>query len=128
MLVVQDPPANAGDTVSISGSGRSPGARNGNLLQYSFWDNFMGRGARLLPRGHKESDTTEQLSRLESMPLPLSDLVAAPHLSLVCLLVSGIGWKFAQGIGTLKKWLILARIGIEKLAIKALENLDSTVK
>ena len=82
----------------------------------------------MLPRGHKESDTTEQLSRLESMPLPLPDLVAEPHLSLVCLLASGIGWKFAQGIGTLKEWLILARIGIEKLAIKALENLDSTVK
>ena len=62
------------------------------------------------------------------MPLPLPDSVAVPHLSLVCLLVSGIGWEFVQGTGTLKEWLILSRIGIEKFAIKALENLDSTAK
>ena len=32
---VQKPPANAGDTGSILGSGRSPGVGNGNALQYS---------------------------------------------------------------------------------------------
>ena len=32
--VVKNPPANAGDSVSIAGSGRSPGEGNGNPLQY----------------------------------------------------------------------------------------------
>ena len=35
----------AGDTDSISGSGRSPGERNGNLLQYSCLGNSMDREA-----------------------------------------------------------------------------------
>jgi len=43
--VVKNPPANAGDTVSISGSGRSPEEGNGNPLQYSCLGNPMGRGA-----------------------------------------------------------------------------------
>ena len=34
----------AGDRGSIPGSGRSPGKRNGNLLQYSCLKNSMGRG------------------------------------------------------------------------------------
>ena len=34
-LVGHNPPANAGDTGSIPGSGRSPGEENGNPLQYS---------------------------------------------------------------------------------------------
>ena len=39
---------NAGDTGDmglIPGSGRSPGGENGNLLQYSCWENPMDRGA-----------------------------------------------------------------------------------
>ena len=32
---VKNLPANAGDANSIPGSGRSPGERNGNSLQYS---------------------------------------------------------------------------------------------
>ena len=36
---------NAGDLDSIPGSGRSPGERNGNPLQYSCLENPMGRGA-----------------------------------------------------------------------------------
>ena len=35
---------NAGDQGLIPGSGRSPGERNGNLLQYSCLENFMDRG------------------------------------------------------------------------------------
>ena len=42
--VVKDPPANAGDTSLIPGSGRSPGGGNGNPLQYSFLGNPMDRG------------------------------------------------------------------------------------
>ena len=36
---------NAGDRGSISGSGRSPGERNGNPLQYSGLENPMDGGA-----------------------------------------------------------------------------------
>ena len=46
--MVKNPPANAGDVRdvdSILGSGRSPGERNGNPLQYSCLGNPMDRGA-----------------------------------------------------------------------------------
>ena len=43
--VVKNPPASAEDAGSIPGSGRSPGAGNGNLLQYSCLGNPMERGA-----------------------------------------------------------------------------------
>jgi len=42
------PPANAGDVRhmgSVSGSGRSPGGRYGNPLQYSCLENPLDRGA-----------------------------------------------------------------------------------
>ena len=45
--MVKNPSANAGearDTVSIPGSGRSPGGGNDNLLQYSCLRNPMDRG------------------------------------------------------------------------------------
>ena len=48
MLVVKNPPANAGDTRdrgSIPGSGRSPGGGHGNPFQYSCLENPMDRGA-----------------------------------------------------------------------------------
>ena len=48
VLVVKNPPANAGDVRnlgSIPGSGRSPGEGNGNPLQYSCLENAMDRGA-----------------------------------------------------------------------------------
>ena len=38
-------PANAGDTSSIPGSGRSPGEGNDNPLWYSYLENPMDRGA-----------------------------------------------------------------------------------
>ena len=50
--------ANAGDEGDlglIPGSGRSPGGRNGNPLQYSGLRNPMEYS----PWGHKGSDTTE---------------------------------------------------------------------
>ena len=43
--VVENRPATAGDMGLISGSGRSPGIGNGNLLQYSFLGNSMDRGS-----------------------------------------------------------------------------------
>ena len=47
-MLVKNTPANARgtkDTNSILGSGRSPGAGNSNLLQYSRLKNYMDRGA-----------------------------------------------------------------------------------
>ena len=43
--MVKNPPGNGGDTGSIPGSGRSPGLRNGNPLQYSCLGNPMDIGA-----------------------------------------------------------------------------------
>ena len=57
--MVKDLPANAGDSGSIPGSGRSPGEGNGSPLQYSCMENPMDYGAR--PWGHKELDVTEHV-------------------------------------------------------------------
>ena len=46
--MVKNPPANAGDTIDmglIPRSGRSPGGRYGNPLQYSCLENPMDGGA-----------------------------------------------------------------------------------
>ena len=53
----KDTGCKAGNSGSIPGSGRSPGERNGNPLQYSCLENPMDR-----PRGHKKLDMTEQLT------------------------------------------------------------------
>ena len=48
VLVVKNPPTNAGDARdmgSVPGSGRSPGGGNGNPQQYSRLKNPMDRGA-----------------------------------------------------------------------------------
>ena len=48
VLVVKNPPANAGDVREVGlilGSGRSPGGGHGNPLQYSCLGNPMDRGA-----------------------------------------------------------------------------------
>ena len=54
--VVMNLPANAGDTGSIPGLGRSPGEGNGNPLQHSCMGNSMVRGAwwGYSPRGCKD--------------------------------------------------------------------------
>ena len=47
VLVVKNPPANAGDIREVGlipGSGRSPGGGNGTPLQYSCLENPMDRG------------------------------------------------------------------------------------
>ena len=44
-LVVENPPANSGDTGSIHRLGRSPGGGPGNPFQYSCLENPMDRGA-----------------------------------------------------------------------------------
>ena len=59
--LIKNPPTNAGDSVSIPGSGRSPGEGNGTPLQYSCLENSMGQRSLLgySPWDHKESDTTK---------------------------------------------------------------------
>ena len=63
--VIKNPPANSGnarDAGSIPGLERSPGEGNGNALRHSCLENSMDRGAW---QGHKELDTTEQVSTFE---------------------------------------------------------------
>ena len=62
-LVVETPPANAGDgrdTGSIPGLRRSPGEGHGHPLQYACLENPHGQRSLegYSPRGCKESDTT----------------------------------------------------------------------
>ena len=58
-LVVKNTPANTGDIGSVPGLGRSPGGRHGYLVQYSYLENLMDRGAGGYSPGCKESDMTE---------------------------------------------------------------------
>ena len=65
--MVKNPPASAGDPRDmglILGSGRCPGERNGNPLQYSRLENPMDGGAwRAMVHGITDLDTTERLSK-----------------------------------------------------------------
>ena len=65
VLVVKNPPDNAGDTGSIPGLGRSSGGGNGNPLQYSCLKNPTDRGAWLatVHRVAKSQTRLKQLSR-----------------------------------------------------------------
>ena len=64
-LVMENPAAgvgDVGDVGSIPGLGRSPGVRNGNLLQYSCLENPMDSGAwQATVHGVAELDTTEAI-------------------------------------------------------------------
>ena len=67
VLVVKNPPANAGDVRDlglIPGSGRSPGGGHGNPLQYSCPEKSHRQRslACYSPWGHQELDATERLS------------------------------------------------------------------
>ena len=59
---------NTRDAGLIPGSGRYPGGGNGNPFQYFYLENSMIRGAWGVggsgdsPKGHKQSDTIEQLT------------------------------------------------------------------
>ena len=63
--MAKNPPASAGDRGDkglIPGSGRSPGAGNGNSLQYTCLKNYTDRGAwwATVP-GVADSDTTDSM-------------------------------------------------------------------
>ena len=45
LVTLKNPPTNAEDSSLIPGSGRSPGGRHSNSLQYSCLENLMNRGA-----------------------------------------------------------------------------------
>ena len=65
--VVKNPLTNVGDLRDVGltpGLGRSPGGGHGNPLHYSCLENPHGQRSLkgYSPWGHKESDTTEQLS------------------------------------------------------------------
>ena len=56
---------NAGDLGSIPGSGRSPGERHGNPLQYSCLENPMDRGAWwAVVHGVTQSDTAKHAHKM----------------------------------------------------------------
>ena len=63
-LVGKESACDVGDLGLIPGLGRSPGGGHGNPLQYSCLENPHAQRslAGYSPWGHKESDTTEQLS------------------------------------------------------------------
>ena len=73
--VVKNPPSSAGDSGdagSIPGLGRSPGGGNDNPLQCSCLGKSLGQRSLVgfSPWDHKELDTTERLSRTDTMVAP----------------------------------------------------------
>ena len=60
--MVKNPPADAGDTGSIPGSGRSPGGGNGTQHQSACLGNLMDRGAMWLQSTGSQSRTRLHLS------------------------------------------------------------------
>ena len=70
--MINNPPANAGDMGSISGSARFPGEGNGNSLQYSCLGNSMQDSLEKEMATHSsilawEIPWTEELGGLQSM-------------------------------------------------------------
>ena len=65
--VVKNPPANAGDSGSISGWGRSAEEGNGNSLQHSCLENPMDRGAQQATVHGISQSMTERLKQQQKM-------------------------------------------------------------
>ena len=86
----KEPPANAGDrgdVGSFPGSGRVPGGRCENPLQYSCWENPMDRGA-WWATVHRVAKSQTQLKRLSTYAQyvyfnPKLLVYCFPHLSLL---------------------------------------------
>ena len=62
--MIKNLPAMQEVQILIPGLGRYPAERNGNPLQYPCLENFTGQRSLVdySPQGHKELDTTEQLT------------------------------------------------------------------
>ena len=90
-------PANAGDTGSVSGFGRSPSEANGNPLHYSCLGNPTDRGVwqATVHVVTKESDTTERLKKRATM----SAKGMKHSESVPC-------WNSSTGPPDAKNWLI----------------------
>ena len=89
--VVKNPPANAGDTGSISDPRIAPGEGNGNLFQYSLLENPMDRGAwrAAVHEVTKESDITLWLNdnnklKEKCTPLTLQACIHAKSHPTLC--------------------------------------------
>ena len=66
--MVKESACNSRDLGSIAGSGRAPGGRHGNPLQYSCLENPIDRGAwQTIVHGLQELDMTWQLNH-QSIP------------------------------------------------------------
>ena len=65
---------NVGDLGSIPGLGRSPGGGHGNPLQDSCLENSLGQRSLVgySPQGHKESDTTLQLTHMHTCKVEMT--------------------------------------------------------
>ena len=73
---VKNPPANAGDSGLIPGTGRSPGEGNGNPLQCPCLKNPMTeKPGSLFPKSCNESDVTEQLNTCAHTHIKIVDIV-----------------------------------------------------
>ena len=78
--MVKNPPADAGDTGSIPGSGRSPGGGHGTPLQYSCLENPMDRGAwRATVQGVVKSRTRPSTHRKDTMRKKLVSMCVCVH-------------------------------------------------
>ena len=77
-LAGKESACNAGDLSLIPGLGRSPGEGKGYPLQYSGLENSMD----LIPWGHKESDTTEQLSLTQGNSILFSIVSVSIYIAI----------------------------------------------
>ena len=87
-----------GDLGSIPGSGRSPGERRGNPLQYSCLENPHRQRSLLgySPWGHKELDMTERLTHTQTHTKLFYNVALVSSIqqndSAICIHVSSLFW------------------------------------
>ena len=97
VLMVENPPANAGECRFDPWSGRSCGGGHDNPLQYSCLENLMDRGARWATV-HSRAESQTQLKRLSTHACiaiegPRSQLISLPWRRINSALVIGPGFK-----------------------------------
>ena len=106
---VRNPPANAEDTISIPGSGRSPGEGNSNPLQYSCLGNPMDFRSLVSysPWRRKETDMTEQLNKNKRCLCTLPSFWAKVHGHFQAAVSSLWQWKHSHRNNHLPRTLLL---------------------